>query len=449
MVDNTPPHSLEAEKALLGCVLADEYSKDKTVLAEMATKIQSQHFYREAHGQLYRLMMQLYTQDKPISLISLGEEIKAKKLDITIAYLVELSNAMPSSSGWEYYANIVLDKYARRNLRVAAAQILELSGNDELGADEAIGKAQQLVCDSTDFEIKTNTFSMENLYELLGEDLINRSPDQKLGLSTGFNDLDFHINGLLRPGDYVVIGARPSMGKTALTLSILINAAAKGNPVHFFSLEMNKEKLYERIVSIVTRIPHNKIVNGTLTAEEKRSRDKGIRWLMGLPMLITEKVSDLSQMWALARRNKILKKTKLIAIDYLQIINSPLGPKASENDTITAISKQIKNMATSLDVPVIALSQLNRSVESRVKKVPNLADLRGSGSLEQDADHIWLLYRDEYYDPTTSKKNIVEVHISKQRDGARGLVQELYFNPANGNFSDLSRRYDNAIRCCI
>lgn len=449
MTETLPPHNLEAEKNLLGCIFADEITGDRTVLAEMAAMVQPFHFYRGEHQKIYKLMLEIYNQDNPINLVSLFEEVEARELNISATTLTELSNLVPTAHNWKYYAGVVIDKYVRRSLRTAGIKIASLSENGEISSDEALGRAQQIIHESTNLETENNSYSMADLYEIFAEDLSEREPGKETGISTGFSDLDYHINGQLRGGDYIIIGARPSMGKTALVLNILLKAAAKGIPGHFFSLEMSKLKLYERMVSIVTRIPHTKIVRGGLSPEERQIRDKAMRWMMGLPLQITEKVFDINQIWSLARRSKLVKGTKIIGIDYLQMIKNPLGKEANDNQVVTEISRQAKNMASSLDVPLLMLSQLSRNLESRTNKVPQLSDLRGSGSLEQDGDHIWFLYRDEYYNPNTEKKNICEIHIAKQRDGTRGVAQDLYFDPTTGCFNELSRRYDQRLRYCI
>lgn len=297
MVDNNmPAYNLEAEKALLGCIIFDnETSQAKTVLAEIANKIQPIHFYHDKHREIYKIMLELYTKQKPIDLILLNEEINRKKLDISSSYLTDIAN-ISEFNGWEYYADIIIDKYSRRKIRAAALKIMNLLEKSDLTVTEIIGQTQQIICESTDVIPEENSFDMQEIYESLSESVMNRkNSPYKHGIATRFIGLDRFINGGIRFGDYGIIGARPSMGKTALTINLLLNIAARRIPVHFFSLEMSKEKIYERMISCLSRIPHRKIITGNLNEEEERFRDKAMSWLLSLPIVITEKVNDIAQ----------------------------------------------------------------------------------------------------------------------------------------------------------
>lgn len=440
-VGRIPPHNTEAERSVLGILLL---SSDKMNYA--VEKIKPEDFYSPAHQKLYKGLVNLYNKNKPIDLITSVEEFKRMGVleEIGgISYVAQLTEDVLITSNIEYYLEIVKDKSILRQLIEASSATLDAAyeASDEMPA--IMEQAEKSIFDITQ---DAHHKGLTNITEVLKGSFAqiqerSESEDELTGVTTGFNDIDRKLSGLQK-SDLVLLAARPSMGKTALMVNIALNAALKDKAkVAIFSLEMSENQLSQRMMSSMTHIDLQKIISANLDVDEWSRLLEGINTLDKLDIYIddTAGISPL-ELKAKARRMKAQEGLDLIVIDYLQLME--LGSR-SENRTqeISAISRSLKGIAKELEVPVVALSQLSRATEARGDKRPILSDLRESGAIEQDADVVMFLYRDEYYNPETDKKNIGEVIIAKHRNGPTGTV-ELTFLPQFTKF--VNRAYDNS-----
>ncbi len=441
MEGRIPPHHLEAEQSVLGSVLVDN-----AVLERLEGLIQADAFYKLGHQKIWRAMERLAAAGEPIDLVTLSEELKrAGELDEVggYTYLVGLAEQTPTAAYAEHYARIVAEKAALRRLIAAAGEVMRLAYDEAGSLEEILDKAGQKILEvqrdggRRDFaamnELVHQTFEhIHRLYENQGA---------PTGVRTGFRELDRMIGGL-EPGSLTIIAARPSMGKTSLALTIAQHAALKENvPVGIFSLEMPAIQLVTRIITAEARIDMNRLRQGQLSERDfQRLVDVAGR-ISEAPIYIDD-TPDLTllELRARARRLAAQYQLGLIVVDYLQLMSGAAGSVKSENrqQEIAAISRGLKSLARELEVPVVALSQLSRAVESRPNKRPMLSDLRESGSIEQDADLVLFIYRDEYYNPHSEKAGIAEIIVGKQRNGPTGTV-ELQFHAAHVRFNDLAR----------
>ena len=429
MEDNTriPPHSVEAEQSVLGSILLD-----KEAMISVSETLVPEDFYKEAHKVIYESMLKLYNSQSEIDLITLTDELRDQGYldDIGgIAYITSLSTVVPTTSNIKYYVNIVKEKSISRQLISAANDIINLGYDGSAKVEYVLENAEKKIFDisqeraTNDFQpinqVLTETLSMlEKLYE---------EKSDVTGLTTGFRDLNKKINGLQR-SDLLLIAARPAMGKTAFALNLVQNAALKGDAsVAVFSLEMSKEQLVQRMVAAQSSVELKKIKTGTLAANDWPRITDGMAVLSGAKIHIDDTPGiKISELRSKCRKLKIEKGLDLVLIDYLQLMEGE-GHNESRQQEIAKISRSLKILAKELDCPVVALSQLSRAPEQRADHRPMLSDLRESGSIEQDADIVMFLYRDEYYNPDTEKKNIGEVIVAKNRHGETGTVELVWF----------------------
>ena len=406
MEDNTriPPHSVEAEQSVLGSILLD-----KDAMISVSETLIPEDFYKEAHRVIYECMLKLYNNQSEIDLITLADELRDQGYldDIGgIAYITSLSTIVPTTSNIKYYINIVKEKSISRQLISAANDIINLGYDSSTKVEDVLENAEKKIFDisqertTNDFQpinqVLTETLSMlEKLYE---------EKSDVTGLTTGFRDLNKKINGLQR-SDLLLIAARPAMGKTAFALNLVQNAALKGDAsVAVFSLEMSKEQLVQRMVAAQSSVELKKIKTGTLAANDWPRITDGMAVLSGAKIHIDDTPGiKISELRSKCRKLKIEKGLDLVLIDYLQLMEGE-GHNESRQQEIAKISRSLKILAKELDCPVVALSQLSRAPEQRADHRPMLSDLRESGSIEQDADIVMFLYRDEYYNPDTEKK---------------------------------------------
>lgn len=439
MLDRIPPQNIEAEQAVLGAMLIE-----KEAISKVVEFLQPADFYREAHRLAFQAILDLFNRNDGVDMITVIEALrKEDKLEAAggIAYITSLANSMPTAANVIYHARIVEEKSLLRQLIHAATNIAGM-GYD--AADEVpliLDSAEKMILDvagrkvGQDFtpikNILLDTFTkIEGLYASKGG---------ITGLPTGFKDFDKLLSGL-QPSDLVLIAARPSMGKTAFVLNIAQHVAIKEKkPVAFFSLEMSKEQLVQRMLCAEAPIDAQRLRNGELEENDWKKLVIAADRLSSAPIYIDDTAGmSVVEMRAKARRLKIEHGLSLVVIDYLQLMQGgSSGRGENRQQEISEISRFLKSLARELDVPVIALSQLSRQVESRQIKRPMLSDLRESGSLEQDADIVTFLYREDYYDPDTEKKNITEVIVAKHRNGPVDTVQ-LFFHKQFTKFSDLS-----------
>ena len=428
-----PPHNEDAEKAVLGALLTDGSSSGESV--DMVTSIVDRDdFYRDTHRIIYDAILSLVKSNKTIDFITLSEELeRRKKLDTVggIAYITSLAN---EATGYniEEHARIIAEKAQMRRLIDAGNKIVGMTYAGEEEPSIIMNKAEQLVLDVGGQTQSESSFSPIGDVVITNLERLNKLQQQKgalTGVPTGFKDLDFTLNGLQK-SDLILVAARPAMGKTAFTLNIAQNVAmgVQGS-VAFFSLEMSKEQLVGRILSSVAGIESDKLRKGDMDTNDWGKVLAAAEAMSKAPLFIDDTAAlTVQDMRAKLRRLKVEHGLDLVVVDYIQLMQGRSSSKGSENrqQEISEISRNLKLIAREFNVPVIALSQLSRSVESRPDKRPVLSDLRESGSLEQDADIVMFLYRDIYYNPESEAGDEAEVLIRKHRNGAVGIVRLLF-----------------------
>ena len=413
-----PPHSVEAEQSVLGSILLD-----KEAMISVSETLVPEDFYKEAHKVIYESMLKLYNSQSEIDLITLTDELRG------IAYITSLSTVVPTTSNIKYYVNIVKEKSISRQLISAANDIINLGYDGSAKVEDVLENAEKKIFDISQ-ERATNDFQPINQVISEALSMLEKLYEEKndvTGLTTGFRDLNKKINGLQR-SDLLLIAARPAMGKTAFALNLVQNAALKGDAsVAVFSLEMSKEQLVQRMIASQSTVELKKIKTGTLADNDWPRITDGMAILSGAKIHIDDTPGiKISELRSKCRKLKIEKGLDLVLIDYLQLMEGE-GQNESRQQEIAKISRSLKILAKELDCPVVALSQLSRAPEQRADHRPMLSDLRESGSIEQDADIVMFLYRDEYYNPDTEKKNIGEVIVAKNRHGETGTVELVWF----------------------
>jgi replicative DNA helicase len=421
-----PPHSIEAEQAVLGGLMLVSEAWDR-----VADRIADSDFYRRDHQLIYRAIGELANKSMPCDAVTLGEWFESQGIAELVGgsrYVMELANSTPSAANISAYADIVREKSILRQLIDAGYEIAGGAFQPEgRGARELVEVAEQLVFHIAEAGARgrqgftSMRSAVKEAFRLLQERFENRSA--VTGLPTGFNDFDQKTAGL-QAGDLIIVAARPSMGKTALALNMAEYAALKtGKACAVFSMEMSASQLAFRLISSLGRIDQQRLRTGDLGDEEWPRVTSAITLLSDAKIFIddTPALSPM-ELRARARRLKREHDLGLIVIDYLQLMQVP-GNKENRATEISEISRSLKALAKELSVPVIALSQLNRSLESRTDKRPVMADLRESGAIEQDADVIVFIYRDEYYNPDSPDKGVAEIIIGKQRNGPTGMLK--------------------------
>ncbi|SDZ24688.1 primary replicative DNA helicase [Proteiniborus ethanoligenes] len=421
-----PPHSIEGEQSVLGSMILD---KNAIVVATEILK--SGDFYKEAHKEIYEAIIDLYNRDEPVDLITLSDELKKRDtLDAIggILYLADLSESISTTANIKFYCEIVEEKSILRRLINASNEIIAKGYEADEDINIIIDAAEKKIFDITQ---KRSREGLDPIKEVLLESFarIEQMAQNKssiTGLTTGFIDLDNKTSGLQK-SDLVLVAARPSMGKTAFSVNVAVNAALKGNAsVAIFSLEMSKEQLVQRMLSSESHVELQKIINGRLNEDDWPKLLRAMGPLSQANIFIDDTPGiTLMEMKAKCRRLKAEKGLGLIMIDYLQLMSGE-GRIESRQQEISAISRGLKGLAKEMDCPVVALSQLSRAPEMRSDHRPILSDLRESGAIEQDADIVMFLYRDEYYHPDSEKKNIGEIIIAKHRNGPTGTVELVF-----------------------
>lgn len=441
-----PPQSLDAESSLLGALMLDPEA-----IVKVADIVTADDFYEERHRYIYEAAKTLYDQHRPIDVLTLTDQLKGAGIlnDVGGAgYITELTNYVPTAAHVEEYASIVATKAMRRRLIKASQDISELGFNEKKSLQELIETAEQRLFEVSQAGTGQDLVSIE---EVLGDsferlDELHKDKGKIRGVSTGYRDLDNKLAGFQK-SDLIVLAARPSMGKTALALNFAQNVAIKSKAtVLFFSLEMSKEQLVDRMLASEAGVDSWNLRTGNLTDQDFEKISHAMGTLGEAPIYIDDSpgvtVSDLRTK---ARREAHKRDVGLIIVDYLQLMSggSRFGGESNRVQEISEISRGLKGIARELNVPIIALSQLSRSVESRHPQIPQLADLRESGSIEQDADVVMFIYREDYYNPDTDRKGIVDLLIKKHRNGPVGQV-ELYFDNEKQRFRSLDTRRTDA-----
>jgi replicative DNA helicase len=425
-----PPQNSEAEASLLGAILIDA-----DAIVKIADIITPNDFYEKRHQRIYEAIQVLYEKRSPIDVLTLADQLKNNGyLDMIggPAYLTELTNFVPTAAHVEQYAEIVAQKAMRRRLIAASKDLTNLGYDESKALKELIEEAESRLFEVSQQHVQQSVVSIETILAESFDRLDDLHKDkQKIrGIPTGYRDLDNLLAGLQR-SDLFILAARPSMGKTAFMLNLAHNVAIQAEePVLIFSLEMSKEQLVDRLLSMESGVDAWALRTGNLTDSDFEKIGQAMGTLSEAQILIDDTpgitVSDLRTK---ARREAHLRPLGLIVVDYLQLMSggSRYGGDGNRVQEISEISRGLKGVARELNVPLIALSQLSRSVESRSPQIPQLADLRESGSIEQDADVVAFLYREDYYNPESDRKNIMDVLIKKHRNGPTDNV-ELYFD---------------------
>ena len=438
-VEKLLPQNIEAECGVLGSIIIDPEA-----IVQVADFLHSDDFYRDAHRTIYEVILQLYEQREPADFITICDELERRnKLEEVggASYITSLINQVPTSGNVEYYGRIVERTSILRRLIHAAGQIAAIA-YEEGDADVALDRAEQLIFNISQRHARSD-FSL--LRDILSEymnklDQLHERRGTIVGVPTGFTDLD-RLTGGLQRSDLIILAARPAIGKTSLALSLAHNSTVKyQHSVAIFSLEMSKEQLVQRLLSMDAGVDQQRLRTGWIEDDEwdriiyaMGTLSEANIWIDDTPGITTV------EMRSKARRLQAEHGIDLIIVDYLQLMQSVLGSgKRNENrvQEISEVSRNLKALARELNLPVLALAQLSRAVESRQSKVPQLSDLRESGSLEQDADIVMFIYRDDIYNPESERKNIADIIVAKHRNGPVGEVS-LYFQASQTRFRDL------------
>jgi replicative DNA helicase len=440
------PQNLEAEASLLGAILIDS-----DAIVKIADIITAHDFFEKKHDRIYEAITALYDKRSPIDVLTLADQLKNNGfLDMVggPTYLTELTNFVPTAAHVEQYAEIVAQKALRRRLITASQEIGGFGYDETTALQELIEQAETRLFEVSQQHIKQSVVSLENILAESFERLDDLHKDkQKLrGIPTGYKDLDNVLAGLQR-SDLFVLAARPSMGKTAFVLNLAKNVAVEAQEsVLIFSLEMSKEQLVDRLLSMESGVDAWALRTGNLTDSDFEKLGQAMGTLSEAKIFIDDSPGiTVSDMRTKARRESHNHPLGLIIVDYLQLMSggSRFNSDGNRVQEISEISRGLKGVARELNVPLIALSQLSRSVESRVPQIPQLSDLRESGSIEQDADIVAFLYREEYYNNETDRKNIMDVLIKKHRNGPTQNI-ELYFDREKQKISSLDTRHNDA-----
>lgn len=435
-----PPQSIEAERALLGSIMLKPES-----MYDITDSISPDSFYVEKHRRIYKAMRDLFSKSEPIDVLSVGARLKANK-DIEriggSSYLTELVNAVPATANAHHYAALVQKAATLRSLIDTAEYIAELGFNEESDLEEVLDLAEKRMYEITN---APGVHKFTSMQESLGEaweriDRLHNTNDEMRGIPTGFKDLDNLLAGLQK-SDLIILAARPSMGKTSLALDIARQTAVNHKtPVGIFSLEMSSQQLVDRMLASEARVDAWKLRTGKLTSDQDFEKIReAIDKLSVAPIFIDDKpANNILGMRSVARRLKREYGLGLIVVDYLQMM-APTSKHSGDSlvQQVTEISRSLKSLARELDVPVLALSQLSRAVEQRRGK-PRLSDLRDSGSIEQDADVVMFIHREDKMNETSDRPNIAEILVEKHRNGPVGHI-ELYFDEKKTSFLSIEK----------
>jgi len=442
--ERLPPQSIEAEQSLLGCLMLD-----KNAIVKVADFLEPRDFYRGIHQEIYRASVELFEKGEPIDLLALSNRLKERGQLEEIggnSYLTELVNSVPTASHVLNYAKIVQRKRILRDLITASQEIGVLGYNETEDTDLLLDQAEKRIFSIAQRSLSQNFIlvktTLEDAFERI--DKLSKHQEGLRGVPTGFTALDNILAGLQK-SDLIILASRPGLGKSALATNIAANIAiSQKMPVGLFSLEMSQDQVVDRLIAGLANVDLWRLRTGRLSGEGEDNDFSRIQQAMGIlseaPIYIDDAASsNILQMRAMARRLQAEKGLGLIIVDYLQLME-PRNPSDQIVRQITEISRSLKGLARELNIPVLALSQLSRAVEQRSPQRPRLADLRESGSLEQDADVVLFIYREDRYRPETPRKNIADIIIAKHRNGPVGSI-ELYFDERRVTFRNLEKEY--------
>jgi replicative DNA helicase len=441
--ERNTPQSTDVEASILGSILIDP-----DAIVKIADVVRPIDFYDDRHRIIYEATLRLYEQQSPIDVLTLSEELKAEGVYKEVggaAYITQLTNAVPTSANAEAYASIVATKSIRRRLISASSEIAQIGHDEKRTIAELVEEAETKLFEVSQRYVKNDISSMESIladsFDRLDD--LHKNKGAIRGVPTGYKDMDNKLAGLQK-SDLLILAARPAMGKTAMSLNLAQNVAVKANkPVLVFSLEMSKEQLVDRMLASEAGVNSWNLRTGNMSDSDFEKIGHAMGALSEAQIFIDDTPGlTISDMRTKARREAHKQELGLIIVDYLQLMSggAKFGGDGNRVQEISEISRGLKGIAREMNVPVVALSQLSRSVESRSPQIPQLSDLRESGSIEQDADVVMFLYRDDYYNPDTSEKpNILDVFIAKHRNGPTGKV-ELYFDRERQKIMNLDKK---------
>jgi len=444
------PQNIEAEQSLLGSLMID-----KDAMIRIADLVRPEDFYKDSHSEIYTAMVDLFARHEPIDILSLSSKLEEKKKLEMIggrSYLMALTNSVPTASHVVHYANIVQKKATLRRLLQAAGEITGFAYNEEEETENILDKAEQKLFSVSQKYLRQIFIPIKNILSEAFDriDLLHRDKGKLRGVPTGFSGLDNLLSGLQK-SDLVVLAARPSVGKTSLALDIARNAATRSKtPVGVFSLEMSKEQLVDRLLCAESGVDLWKMRTGKLSDRDEDDDFPRIGHAMGVlseaPIFIDDSAtSNIMEIRTKARRLQMEQGLGLLIIDYIQLMESRTKTENRVQE-ISEITRSLKGIARELNIPVLALSQLSRAVEARSPAIPRLADLRESGSIEQDADIVMFIYRKaadrNFRDLSPEEKNLAEIHIAKHRNGPTGVVP-LFFDENRASFKNLETNFEN------
>jgi len=440
--EKLPPQSIEAEKSLLGCLMLD-----KNTIIRVADFLYPKDFYKKIHQEIYSSVLDVFERGEPIDLLSVANRLKDKSLLDGIGghgYLTELINSVPTASHAASYAKIIQRKRILRDLIEASQEIGVMGYNESEDVDVLLDKAEKRIFSIAQKGLTQNFIlvkdTLEDAFERI--DKLSKHKGGLRGLATGFTDLDNILAGLQK-ADLIILASRPSLGKSAMAMNLALHIAVQEKmPVGIFSLEMSKDQVVDRLISSQAGVDLWRLRTGRLSAEGEDNDFLRIQQAMGIlseaPIYIDDAAtSNILQMRAMARRLQAEKDLGLIIVDYLQLME-PRNTEAPIVQQMSEISRSLKTLARELNVPVLALSQLSRAVEHRSPPIPRLSDLRETGALEQDADVVMFIHREDRYKSETQRKNIADIIIAKHRNGPVGKI-ELYFDERMVSFKNLEK----------
>ena len=445
MADNlmVPPHSLEAERSVIGSLLVD-----KDAIIKVSDFLKAEDFYHDAHKIIFEGIVSLYDKRVPLDIVTLSSYLEdANHLQVIggSSYLAELANEVPTSTHIFQYGTIVKQKSVLRKLILAGDTIKGLGFKENEDVEGLIDRAEKALFNVSQLHIEDKFVHVKDVlsktYEKISDLHDPEAKDKYRGISTGFRDLDNILSGF-QPSDLVVLAARPSMGKTALALNIAQNMAKKGTSIGLISLEMSKEQLVERMFCSLLSVDSWKMRTGKLSDDDFARIGNIMDEMNNMKIYIDDTVGgSISELKAKARRLKMEQGLDILIIDYLQLMSgSGSAYQSNRVQEISEISRSLKELARDLSIPILALSQLSRAVEMRPSKVPQLSDLRESGAIEQDADVVMMLYREDYYEEDSARPGLTDVYIRKHRNGPIGRI-ELSFKKEQMKFVNIEKTH--------
>ena len=441
-IDRVPPQNEEAEMAVLGSMLLEE-----NAISQAVEILEEKAFYKDAHKKIFSAIVDIYSLNKPVDLVTTTEMLKSKKTFDDIggaSYLAALTQAVPTAANISHYARIVREKYIMRALITTSTQIVSEAYESDADTEELLDRSEKLIFDITSSKSESSSTPLKEIIKDSIEiiDGLYQRKESITGIATGFHEFDIMTAGL-QPSELIIVAGRPSMGKSALAACIAEHAGMiEKVPTVIFSLEMAKEQLAQRMLCSHARVDFHKVRTGFLSQSDWPKLTNAAGTLAESPIFIDDTPSiSVLELRAKARRLKSQHNIGLVIVDYLQLMRTSTRGMDNRQQEISEISRSLKALAREISAPVIAMSQLSRAVEARADKRPQLSDLRESGAIEQDADVVMLLLREEYYTPTPENRGIAELIVAKQRNGPVGTVN-LMFIKEYTRFENLTRQHE-------